>query len=258
MKYLFIDDSIHDEYRGNFILSAFVFINSNPENWISSSLIRHGYNPLLDEFKSGVNFRKHPNMTYVRNDLKSIIQSNCKIGLAVLPRNRREDIGIESLKAFKQFLNFNHFKEGIEVFIDSSYFKDPKSAQNIVEELGIQNHTYHFEQDSIHVKGIQLADLVAHTASTMLLETMGHINKQVKAGENSGYDPDMDIELGFELWATIRYSLISKPKEKINHPIDESTYDVFPYGLYVSEYCDLDLVTQIKNRFGGVYLGCIH
>jgi hypothetical protein len=70
----------------------------------------------------------------------------------------------------------------------------------------LDNYKLFLEVDSIKVKGIQLADLVAHTFATMLLEQLGLVDKKVKAGENSGYDPDLEIELGFELWASIRYN----------------------------------------------------
>jgi hypothetical protein len=49
----------------------------------------------------------------------------------------------------------------------------------------------------------------------MLLERLGHLKKMVKGGANSGYDPDLDIGLGFELWASLRCALSKHPNQAL-------------------------------------------
>jgi len=256
MKYIFIDDSIHD--RGKFIISGFVFADRNPNDYIKDSLKKNGFNPAIDEFKSGASFRRFPKMIDVRNDLKAFINRFCKIGLVVLPKKERKQIGLETLKGLIQFILSNNLNNRINIFIDNNFFGSEDKGFQIAKDLDIERYKIHFEQDSKKIRGIQLADLIAHTCSIMLLESMGLINKKVKAGDNSGYDPDMDIELGFELWATIRYNFLSQPKNEIKNNLYEATYDIFPYGLYISDKCDKKLRDSTINRFGDVYLGCIH
>ena len=97
----------------------------------------------------------------------------------------------------------------------------------------------------------------------MLLEEMGLITKQVRAGENSGYPPDDLLELGFELWASLRYALIGQ-NEHIEglspHPDDPANpyFRIDGVGLHVASTCSEELSQQARSRFGINYLGCIH
>jgi hypothetical protein len=115
------------------------------------------------------------------------------------------------------------------------------------------------EQDSRVVKGIQLADLVAHTASTMLLETLGVVKKLVRAGPDSGYDEDLELELGFELWASLRYQFFhAGSAEKQGERYQGALMEVGTNGLYISQSCSPELRAAAVERFGQCYLGCIH
>jgi hypothetical protein len=94
----------------------------------------------------------------------------------------------------------------------------------------------------------------------MLLEHLGHLKKMVKAGANSGYDPDIDIELGFELWASLRCAFFktSQPSARPEDPFGDLMFDVENYGLHIAQSCDNALRTAALERFGVCYLGCIH
>lgn len=123
------------------------------------------------------------------------------------------------------------------------------------------NCVVNFDQNSKLVAGIQLGDLAAHTLGIMLLEQLGHISKKVRAGESSGYDPDLEIELGFELWASIRYSFFMGPNghgTTDDDQISMARFDVNGYGLYISPLCNPALTRAAEKRFGTNYLGCIH
>ncbi|EDZ66895.1 hypothetical protein NOC27_222 [Nitrosococcus oceani AFC27] len=97
----------------------------------------------------------------------------------------------------------------------------------------------------------------------MLMEQMGLITKRVKAGENSGYHPDELIELGFELWASLRYALFGNNEyiEGLSSPPDDPANPYFRVegiGLYISPDCQKDLEENSRQCFGINYLGCIH
>lgn len=257
MTKIYIDDSVHQ--RGNFIISGIVITNSEVEQKVEDSLITHGFNPGTNEFKSGLNYRKYPKMLNVREDLREIISSSCKLGLVILPISQRQNIGIETFKGLKQILDSNDFGDNIEIYVDQNYFKSRQAGEKFGQEIGFENYRLFLEVDSIKVKGIQLADLIAHTFSIMLLEHLGLIDKKVKAGENSGYDPDLEMELGFELWARIRYNIIGEIDMKKFITGDEPPIKrTEPYGLYISTFCDEKLRQNGKERFGEIYMGCIH
>ena len=95
-----------------------------------------------------------------------------------------------------------------------------------------------------------------------MLEHLGLVSKKVRAGENSGYDPDLEIELGFELWASLRYQFFKAPQPNPgpipDDPIEDLIFDVENYGLHISEGCSQTIKDAALGRFGDCYLGCIH
>ncbi len=94
----------------------------------------------------------------------------------------------------------------------------------------------------------------------MLLAELGCVKKMVKAGQNSGYDPDSDMELEFELWAGVRYNFFAAappPPDQWESQLDFQV-DVETRGLHVAATCDLEVRRAALARFGSMYLGCIH
>jgi hypothetical protein len=114
------------------------------------------------------------------------------------------------------------------------------------------------KQDSKKIKGIQLADLFAHTVSMMLKDQMGLLRKTIKAGEHSGYDPEMQIELGFAMWASIRYLFFQSQKGIEKERALSGYTNVADYGLLVSSEFSDEMKKHIYGRFSSNYLGCIH
>ena len=100
---------------------------------------------------------------------------------------------------------------GHHVYFDQGIIVGPDLAGKFGRRVGVQCEVL-LNQDSRSVGGVQVADLAAHSMGVMLLESLGYLKKTVKAGENSGYDPDLDIELGFELWASLRYAFFKAPQ----------------------------------------------
>ena len=94
----------------------------------------------------------------------------------------------------------------------------------------------------------------------MLFDSLGLINKTVKVGPNSGYDPEMIIELGFEMWAGMRYLFFSNYRtiREIQDPIKDLTFEVGRYSLYTAPGCSNKLRHAAKERFSKMYIGCIH
>jgi hypothetical protein len=94
----------------------------------------------------------------------------------------------------------------------------------------------------------------------MLREEMGLLSKEVRAGEDAGYDPELMINLGFELWASLRYEIMIGPNGA--SPDDDqlvaATFPVEGYGLYIAPSCSEALRRHTRARFGNNYLGCIH
>jgi hypothetical protein len=94
----------------------------------------------------------------------------------------------------------------------------------------------------------------------MLLFALGILKKTVKAGEHSGYDPDSDIGVDFELWAGLRWNFFGDPPPPIDTWQSELDWrsNVSSRGLHVADSCSPDVRSAALDRFGNMYLGCIH
>ncbi|MCC5648052.1 DUF3800 domain-containing protein [Nostoc sp. CHAB 5824] len=259
MGFFYFDESIHENY--GFILGAFVYTHDDMQCELEQILTEHGFVPGRDEFKSSAHMGRHPEQAILREALKKVLRS-CRIGLVVLPAMERDQLDKEALQCLAKILRKNNLDNSRHlIYFDQAIFSSVTVAQCQSNHFKFKKKcTLCFEQDSKQVIGIQLADLAAHTCSTMLLETLGYVKKTIKAGDNSGYDEDENISLGFELWASIRYSFFYGDFEipQNDWQRELAVKDVASYGLYIAESCDRKLEQAVNTRFGDVYLGCIH
>ena len=240
-------------------MGAFIFLDTNPNDEIVKYLIKCGLDSGTDEFKSGARMDKYPEQIELRRHLKRLI-SETKIGVLVSASNEG-DFKKSASQALIQIIKNNEFENEseLEVFFDQGIFKGDKDPDYLKMKDSL-SCKINIEQDSKQIRGIQLADLVAHTCSIMLKESLGLITKKTKAGENSGYDPDMEIEIGFEMWTEIRYNFFSTPPPHPDEWVSQKdcVADVGKKGLYISEKCSELVKEKSLEKFGEMYLGCIH
>ncbi|WP_157541082.1 DUF3800 domain-containing protein [Hymenobacter aerophilus] len=254
MGYFYIDDSVHND--AGFIIAACVYTKNDLTSEIDIIIEKHGYDKNHFEHKSGASYSRDSNKAKVRDDLELLLTHYCKLGVVVVPSDRREELGFECIKAIKAFINYNELDSANEVHFDQGHFTSMQKARAAIDSQDFTNTDFFLEQDSKLIKGIQLADLAAHTASINFKSMLGLITKIVKSGENSGYDPNSDMELGFEMWSTLRYSFFNE-----GYTLDssnDSNVRVEPFGLYVSDLCSDKLQENARQAFASVYLGCIH
>jgi hypothetical protein len=93
---------------------------------------------------------------------------------------------------------------------------------------------------------LKQSDRLGPTCATMLCVHLGPIKKAVKPGPNSGYDPNVDIPLEFELWAGLRHNVFAAGpplydtwKSQLDFKVD-----VESRGLHISNLCDDAVRTQ--------------
>lgn len=256
MGQFYIDDSVHDD--AGFIIGACVYSDIDINEKIIDLIQSCGFDPNSFEYKSSANYSKEPEKARIREQLKGLLIKNCKLGIVVIPRKSREHLGFECIKAVRQFINCNkELKNPISIYFDQGMFNSKHKAEQLIRSLNFIDCIFYLEQNSLDIKGIQLADLAAHISSIQLKDALGLVTKMVKPGENSGYD--VDIELGFEMWATTRYAFFNEGFTLFtDDPIADATVKVEPYGLYISDRCDKELSDIARRKFGDIYLGCIH
>ena len=252
MGFFYVDDSKHP--AAGFCLSAIVYSNVDLQLDLESTLIKYGLSPGHDEFKSSIRMDLNPERKLLRTDLMQYLH-RCAVGVAI------SRISEEMYEYSAQLLQW---MSGLplpldgphQLFADRGIFPKYREQEVLRAIPGTEGYQFHFEQDSRKVCGIQLADLAAHTCSIMLKDELGLVRKTIKAGENSGYDPDTDIELGFEMWAGMRYCFhldyASNNDSNDGHPILPNL------GLAISPKLDGRIQAAARDRFSTMYLGCIH
>ena len=259
MGFFYFDESIHP--KAKFTLGAFVYAERDLDEAVAGALRQCGLTPRIDEFKSSALMDRSPQQACARKHLRSVVHDRCRIGIVVVPDSPRQLLGCEAFGGLKKILSTNHFESTQhQAFFDQGIFATAAIGEGAAETLGDIAPTCFFDQDSRQVLGLQVADLVAHTCAVMLLAELGLIKKMVKAGENSGYDPDSDMELEFELWAGIRYNFFAAappPPDQWESQLDFQV-NVEARGLHVAAACDLAVRRAAVARFGSMYLGCIH
>jgi hypothetical protein len=257
--HFYFDETIQE--RGGFIIGAFVYSPNDVTPAVYSAIEQVGLRPGVDEFKSGARMDRNPKQAELRGRLIEIL-GKIRVGLVVVPATERSLLGHHALLGLRKILSANGLaQKPHSVFLDQGIIVDKGTCKELLGEPGVLCEV-HQSQDSKLIGGIQLADLTAHLLGGMLLESLGLMSKLVRAGENSGYDPDLEIELGFELWATLRYQFFKAPQPNPgavpDDPIGDLIFDVENYGLHISDGCSQTLKEAALQRFGTCYLGCIH
>ncbi len=257
--YFYFDETIQE--RGGFIIGAFVYSPNNVTPEVYSVIAQVGLHPGVDEFKSGTRIDRNPKQVELRSRLMEIL-SNTRVGVVVAPITERGLLGHHALLGLRKILSAKYLAgKSHSVFLDQGITVDRDSCKDLLGEPGAFCEV-HQSQDSKLIGGIQLTDLTAHLLGGMLLDSLGLVSKLVCAGENSGYDPDLEIELGFELWTSLRYHFFMAPQPNPgtipDDPIGNLIFDVENFGLHISGGCSQALKEAALLRFGTCYLGCIH
>lgn len=256
MGYLYFDESIRD--KGGFIIGAAVYSSCDLTSHVHQQWESLGLNPLQYEYKSSALKAGNTAAEEQRCRLHAVL-SRTKIGLVVSPTSHRKELGAYAVALINQLLEAGSIpREPHTLYLDQNI-----RVSNADKALaGAMAVSLQSNQNSRIAAGIQLADLAAHSLGGMLLEGMGLLSKTVRAGEGSGYDPETQIEIGFELWVSLRYMLFGSPMPVRAAVGDDSiAYPVFKvegYGLYIAPSCPDNLRAYSRSRFGENYLGCIH
>lgn len=255
MAYFYLDDSKH--HKHGFSLAAFAICDDDPHEELEVIFATCGFDLATYEYKSSTTMRDNPDLQRMRDALRSFVRSKCQIAVCVVDGDKQ--LGPASLKLLKKAILHPQLRDqSHQVFFDEGLFSSEGKGKATASEIsGLDDCAIHFEQDSQCVSGIQLADLIAHTCGTMLLDALGKLNKIVNV-PNSGYDDDVEIDLGFEMWAGIRYAFLSVANGADIDDEDFAVVLVEPYGLYIDPSASCDVAAAARKRFGSMYLGCIH
>lgn len=254
MGHIYFDESIHD--RGGFILGACVCSTLDLSPMVHNLWSSLELDPTRFEYKSSAPKFENP----AGQDHRTLIHGllwDSRVGLTVCPISDRRNLGVHAVELAKQVIATQSIGPSPHILYLDENIHLHEQVRRDAQALDLAVRA---NQNSCIVGGLQVADHAAHTLAGMLLEEMGLLTKQIRAGEGSGYDPELLINLGFELWASLRYSLLAGPN---NASLDDdqlvsATFPLEGFGLYVAPSWAKPLRQKVLSRFGTNYVGCIH
>ncbi len=263
MGHFFVDESI--QTRGGFIVVAIVHFKEDPAPAIDVAIAAVGLTPGQSELHSSARLAGNQQLQSLRAGIYGVLsdlENVGRIAVVVVPESERPRLGNHVIDGVKKVILANgmsgirqhlHLDRGIP------FESGRREIQSVCDSLGV---VVHLEQDSRLVRGIQVADLVAHTAGIMLLDSLGLVTKTTRVGPEAGYAPDTEMELGFEMWASLRWHFFSSAEgvaietdDDIQRAMHVGTED---HALLIASCCPRELHEAAHSRFGSKYRGCIH
>ena len=243
---IYIDESIHDQH--GFMLLAYVACKRDPQDVLKNIIKNSG----IEEFHACKKMQNNKAMQKLRSSIRSYVNSNCRWGVMVLPNTFRHKLKDDFIKLVSGISNF--YNDPVRIFIDEGIISNSEAAEirsiSKLDSINICN--------SNKVYGIQLADLVAALCGVRLKEEICETPKMLTYGYEAGFDPPIEAELGYELWASLRYSMLRHTEPKGDEMPEMATFRTEGFGLFVSPHCSNVLSLKARKLFGEVYLGCIH
>ena len=259
-QWVYVDESIHDAL--GFIVTTFVFSNSNLSEPVAAALGEAGVVPGRDEFKSSVRMANSPQMRDLRDLVLAIATSSTKIAVLVTPARRRKVLGCDVLSTLATIIETNKVQaDDVEVYFDQGLISPSNETPEIVDRLQANRRCELVaDQDSRVVFGLQAADVVAHSVAQVLREELGNLRKNVPLGPEQGYDEGTDASLGWTLRMTLRRNFFVGPVvvEKGQDPVDALNAELLGWGVFVSDGVADGVRTAVQRVFGTLWLGCIH
>ena len=137
--------------------------------------------PYVDEFRSGSRLDRHPEQVRSCYELRGVFRSLCRVGVIVAAVSAPGELGLEALMGLEKIISANRLSsDSHDVFFDEGTFLSEQAGHRTVSQLPtLRSSRFFFEQDSVEVPGLQVADLLAHSCAMMLLAELGLINKTV-------------------------------------------------------------------------------
>jgi hypothetical protein len=276
LKYCYVDDSIHESC--GFVVLSFVFSKSDLDSQVKSVLTSCEMNPELDEYKSGVRMDMNPKMQAARDRLFKVVRGHAKVGVVIAERHHETSLGMQCLQALQSMLIRNGISvDGLNVYVDEGVFRSYSEASTELSKFKFLAKAKFFPCEKSHVRrGIQIADLVAHTLAQAVRDGLSENPRYVEVGgAESGFEDDGRFPLSDLLIAQFGYSIICRSMVRAGISFDPATdplvvdidSDVTSYGLYpevlgwgvqVSQAVSDRVRIAVSKMLGRIWRGCMH
>lgn len=272
----YVDDSIHDAL--GFIALAFVFSAHDLDTPVRQALAAAGLDPESEEFKSGARMDRNPAMQAARDKLIEMIREHAHVGVVIARRHHIVPLGKQCLQALQSILIRNGIPpKGLRVHVDDEIFSSREQAQAIHDVFQFLAPVQLFPCEVSHTcRGIQAADLVAHTLSQVVREGVTGAPKLIDVGgPDNGYAEGTMMPLSEFLLAGFRYRILARRMAYDGEEFDPATdpviigpdddpanYGQYPeavgWGVQVAQETPDAVRHAVFKMLDRVWLGCMH
>jgi hypothetical protein len=276
LTHCYVDDSIHDSF--GFIVLAFVFSSYDLDTPVREALVAAGLDPEREEFKSGVRMDRNPAMQAARAQLIAVIREHAHVGVVIARRHHIVPLGKQCLQALQSILIRNGISpKGLRVYVDDEIFSSRGQAQAIHRVFRFFAPIELFPCEVSHTcRGIQAADLVAHTLSQVVREGVTGTPKLIDVGgPDNGYAEGTMMPLSEFLLAQFRSKILARRMAYEGEQFDPATdpviigpdddpanYGQYPeavgWGVHVAQETPDAVRHAVFKMLDRVWLGCMH
>lgn len=275
-SHCYVDESIYDIL--GVVVTSFVFADETFNDIVFESLRKAGLNPPKDEFKSGVRMESNKPMQKARKYLMYLAGQKAKIAVFIGPFDRQH-LGRQTFQALQSVIVKNSIDPiSLSIHFDEEIFPSQKEADRLHKLFkSLKGCNIFAKEDSKICVGIQVADVVAHSFGQIIKETLTGTKKIIDiGGKGTGYAKGTEANLGWALLMNLRYALFTRPVVQISEDyslasdpvIIDPEYDdpvefcmhpiLLGWGVQVAPEASTELRLAVNEKFGQLWLGCIH
>jgi hypothetical protein len=275
-RYCYVDESVHDNL--GFVTMAFVFGGEGLDAAVADALKTSGLDPATEEFKSGAYMAHNPRMQAARDALFEVIRKEAEVAVVFAPRHHTVLLGKQCLQALQSVLIRNGIPPNhLTIHVDEGIFASEAEAKRLIGIFRfLASATFRASESSQRCRGIQLADLMAHTFAQIVCEAITGQLKLVDVGApDTGYEKGFQMPLSVFLLVGIRHSIMARGMVYEGEIFDPATDpvvlgpdddpveygqnpEVFGWGVQVAPEAHDTLRQAVRQMLDRIWLGCMH
>lgn len=258
-KYVYVDESFVLEH--DLLVAALVFSPTDISTDVDSILIKYGFQPKIDEYKSTNNFKTEPRWQLVRDDLLNLLRDReCRFAVTVGSyRHDLRCLGNYVLSTLTQVAEHAGFSVSeLVVYLDRDLYRDGgRLNEQLLKYTLADRPKLNFGIDSKQLGGIQTADMIAGFIRTVLVQELRGNPGFVVFGIDEGYEPGTEIMLSEEILMHLAWNFFADPLPPDEYG-NQLTWTALPACAYLTDNLESSVKEAAKARLGSLWRGCAH
>lgn len=258
-RFVYVDESFVP--RHDLLVAGLVFSPFDLSEDVNEILLRHGFAPGTDEFKSTANFRDEPRWGAVRDSLLDLLlKRECELAATIASHSvDLRLLGNHVLDTVLSVAGHAGFEASpLSIYLDRDLKRDEQRLRaQIPDTAHVDRPRMVFGCDSRLVGGIQLADMIAGALRTVFVQQLEGNKAVVVFGEAEGYPQETEIQLSEEILMHLAWRFFADPLPPDEHG-NQLIWTALPKGAFFSSNVKGPLRAAASARLGSLWRGCAH